>query len=53
MVGQDVSAPACHGKFSGFESRHSSKIINGQHKQRNGQHTLARHTLKITTFKLF
>ncbi len=29
-------------QYSGFESRHPSKIINGRHKQRSGRHTLAR-----------
>jgi hypothetical protein len=29
-------------KLSGSESRHLSKILNGWHKQRNGQHTTAR-----------
>ncbi len=28
-------------ELSGFESRHLSKIQNGRHKQRSGQHTLA------------
>ncbi len=27
--------------YDGFESRHPSKIINGQHKRRSGRHTLA------------
>ncbi len=29
-------------QLSGFESRHLPKILNGRHKQRSGQHTLAR-----------
>ncbi len=29
-------------QYSGFESRHPSKIVNGRHKRRSGQHTLAR-----------
>ncbi len=29
-------------QLSGFKSRHLSKIQNGRHKQRSGQHTLAR-----------
>jgi hypothetical protein len=29
-------------QYSGFESRHPSKIINGRHKQMSGRHTLAR-----------
>jgi hypothetical protein len=37
-----AKGPACHGKLSGFESGHPSTIINGRHKQRSGQHTLAR-----------
>jgi hypothetical protein len=37
-----VSAPSWHGKLSGFESRQTSlKVINGRHKQKSGQHTLA------------
>ncbi len=29
-------------QLSGFESKHRSKIHNKRHKQRSGQHTLAR-----------
>jgi hypothetical protein len=32
-----------------FQSRHLSKIQNGRHKQRVGQHTLARQKLKKNT----
>jgi hypothetical protein len=28
-------------QLSGFESRHFSKVQNGRHKQRSGQHTTA------------
>jgi hypothetical protein len=42
-------APACY--VSSLESRHLSKIQNGQHKLRSGQHTLARQ--KINTKKIF
>jgi hypothetical protein len=46
MGGLVSSTPAWHGKLSGYESRHPSKIkkstINGRHKQRTGQHILAR-----------
>jgi hypothetical protein len=41
MGGQVGSAPACYGSFLGFKSKHFSKIQNGRHKQRNGQHTPA------------
>ncbi len=41
MGGYIGTAPVCHGKLSGFKSRHSLKITNGRNKQRNGQHTLA------------
>ncbi len=37
-----AKSAACYGKYSGFESRHPSKIINGRHKRRSGRHTLAR-----------
>ncbi len=35
-------APLCYRQHSEFEFRHPSKIINGRHKQRSGQHTIAR-----------
>jgi hypothetical protein len=38
-------------QLSGFVSRHLSKIQNGRHKQRSGQHTLARD--KIVRKKYF
>jgi len=37
-----VAHPACHEQFSGFKSRHLPKKQNGRHKQRSGQHALAR-----------
>ncbi len=33
-------------QLSGFESRHLSKILNGRHNQRSGQHTLAHKKIK-------
>jgi hypothetical protein len=42
-MGCQVGKRACLlRQLSGFESRHLSKIQNGRHKQRSGQHTLAR-----------
>ncbi len=43
MGGKVDGAPACHGKLPEFASRQ----INGLHKQRSSQHTLARQ--KINT----
>ncbi len=43
MGGSIGSAPACFlQQLSEFEFRHLSKKQNGQHKQRSGQHPLAR-----------
>jgi hypothetical protein len=42
MGGQVRSGPACHGKLSGLETRHFSKIRNGRHYLRSAQDTLAR-----------
>jgi hypothetical protein len=36
------SAHACFGNSLGSKFKHLSKIQNGRHKQRSGQHTLAR-----------
>ncbi len=39
-------------RLPGFESRHLSIIQNGRHKQRRGQHTLARQKkIQIKYFK--
>ncbi len=40
-------------QYSGFESRHPSKIINGRHKRRSGRHTLARQKNIKKTLKKF
>jgi hypothetical protein len=37
-----VARPLAKQQHSEFEFRHPSKIINGRHKQRSGQQTLAR-----------
>ncbi len=39
-------------QLSGFESRHRSKIHNERHKQRSGQHTLARKKGVVGTKKM-
>jgi hypothetical protein len=36
MGGYIGSAPGCHDKLSGFESRHPSEIVYGRHKQKSG-----------------
>ncbi len=44
--------PTCYAlQLSGFESRHLSKVQNGRHEQRSGQHTLARQN--YTNIKFF
>ncbi len=40
-------------QHSEFAFRHPSKIINGRHKQRSGQHTLARQKIYEKTRKKF
>ena len=38
-------------QLPGFKTRHLSKIQNGRHKQRSGQHTLARQKIYNTKIK--
>jgi hypothetical protein len=50
MDGLICSAPACYGSSLGV-IRIQTKIQNGLHKQRSGQHDLARQKIKLKKLK--